>query len=195
MRILVVHGHPVGESFGSALRDTAVAALRASGHDVDLLDLYAIGFDPVLSREAHSHHLDGPQTKPEIGDLARRLLAAQALVFVYPTWWGGPPAIVKGWIDRVWVADVAFGLPPGRNLIVPRLRNIRRLCVVTTYGSSRFVNALEGEPGKRMILWGLRSLMHPLCRRKWLPFYQIDRSTESQRAAFLARVDRSLRWK
>lgn len=192
--MLLIFGHPVPESFAAAIRDAAVSALDASGHDVDLLDLYAERFDPVLSVNAHALHLDRPETKPEISEYVRRLRWAEALVFVYPTWLGGPPAIIKGWIDRVWVSGVAFDLPSNRRRIAPLLRNIHRLYVITTYGSSRFVNILEGEPGKRMIMRGLRTLVHPRCRRRWVACYGMDHATHSQRAAFIVRVDRELRW-
>ena len=65
------------------------------------------------------------------------LQAAEALVFVYPTWWGGPPAMVKGWLDRVWVEGVAFRRVGGSNRPRARLTNIRRLVVVTTHGSTK----------------------------------------------------------
>ena len=72
-------------------------------------------------------------------------------MLVYPTWWSGQPAMLKGWIDRVWVAGVAWDLPPGANVLRARLRNVRRIVVVTTHGSSKLVNALEGEAGKRTV--------------------------------------------
>jgi NAD(P)H dehydrogenase (quinone) len=194
LSVLLVFGHPVPESFSAAIRDAAVAALEASGHDVDLLDLYAEGFDPVLSIAAHALHLARPGSKPEISQHVQRLRRAEALVFVYPTWLGGPPAIIKGWIDRVWVAGVAFELPSNKRRIVPLLQNIRRLYVITTYGSSRFVNMIEGEPGKRMIMRGLRTLVNPRCRTRWVACYGMDRATQSQREAFLVRVDSELRW-
>ena len=59
---------------------------------------------------------------------------AQALVFVYPTWWSGQPAMLKGWIDRVWVAGVAWELPPGADMLKQLLTNVRRIVVVTNNG-------------------------------------------------------------
>ena len=120
-------------------------------------------------------------------------LGATHLVFVYPTWFGAPPAMLKGWLDRVWVAGVAFDRVPGSNRPRARLMHIRRLSVVTTYGSSRWVNALEGEPGKRLVKRWLRVLCHPLARTRWIALYGLDRADDAARRAFLDRVGRAFR--
>lgn len=188
MKALVAYAHPVEGSFCSAVRDRLTDSLVAAGHEVDLMDLYAEEFNTTLSAEEHALHHSGPENKPAIADHARRLSSAEALVFVYPTWWGGQPAILKGWFDRVWVEGVAYTLDEGASRIRPLLRNVRRLVVVTTHGSSKWVNALQGEPGKRVILRGLRSLCHPRARSRWIAMYGVDRSRESDRGRFLDRV-------
>jgi putative NADPH-quinone reductase len=81
----------------------------------------------------------------------------------------------------------------GSNRPRARLQNVRRLVVVTTYGSSRWINAIEGEPGKRLVLRWLRVLCHPLARSRWIALYGMDSSDEAARVAFLARVERTLR--
>jgi putative NADPH-quinone reductase len=188
----VVYAHPHEGSFTAALRDAAVATLRRHGHEVDLLDLYAEGFSPELTRDERAHHLDPVETKPALVPFAERLRNADALVLVYPTWWGGQPAILKGWFDRVWGEGVAFTLPEGKDRIEPLLTNLRRLVVVTTHGSSKWVNAVEGEPGKRIVGRSLRVLCHRRARFRWIALYGADRSTEEQRRAFVARVERRL---
>jgi putative NADPH-quinone reductase len=193
VRVLVVHAHPVPESYGAALRDRAVTGLRASGHDVDLLDLWAEGFDPVLTPDERARHLAPPGTKPHLADHFARLRRADAIVLVYPTWWGGPPAMLKGWFDRVWANDVAFRLPPGRSTIAGTLRNVRRIVVVTTYGSTRSVNLVEGEPGRVMLRRNLRLMCHPRTRVRWVALYGIDVATDDDRARFLDRVDGAMR--
>ncbi len=184
--------HPVVDSFGASLCDTVVHALEGAGHQVDLADLYALEFDPVLSRDGLARHRDGPETKPEIAQQAASLRAAEALVFVYPTWWGSQPAMLKGWFDRVLVEGVAYTLPQGAKRIQPLLRDVRRLAVVTTHGSSKWINTLQGEPGKRVILRGLRSLCHPLARSRWISMYGMDNATDVDRQAFLRRVQRRI---
>ena len=188
MRTLVVYCHPAADSFASAVLDTAVAALHAAHHEVRVTDLYAEGFDPVLTADEHSHHLDDPATKPGITEHVANLRWCESLVLVYPTWWAGQPAMLKGWIDRVWVNGVAWEVPQGSTRLRPLLGNIRRLRVVTTHGSSKWINALEGEGGKRTAMRSLRLMCAPRCRTRWVALYNIDRSTLEQRNRFLRRV-------
>ncbi|MGH8923711.1 MAG: NAD(P)H-dependent oxidoreductase [bacterium] len=188
MRVLIVFAHPVEGSFCSALRDRVAATLLDHGQEIDVLDLYTEDFQPVLSAGEHLLHRSGPETKPAIADHTLRLRWAEALVFIYPTWWGGQPAILKGWIDRVWIEGVAYTLPNGASRVKPLLRDVRHLLVVTTHGSSKLINALQGESGKRVILRGLRSLCHPLTRARWIACYSMDRATDQQRRRFADKV-------
>jgi len=193
MKAYVVYCHPLQTSFLAAARDRVLAGLAAAGHEVRVTDLYADNFRPELSAWERTHHLDPPETKPEIAEYADNLRWCDALVLVYPTWWGGQPAMLKGWIDRVWVAGVAYELPPGAIRIRPLLRNIRRLVVVTTHGSSKLINVAQGESGKRVVTRALRVLCHRRARTKWIAFYGIDRASDSDRSQFLDRVEHSLR--
>jgi putative NADPH-quinone reductase len=193
VRALLVHAHPVAESFGAAVRDAAARGLTAGGHDVDVLDLHVDGFEPRLTRrEWENHRVAGAARADDVRDHGARLRAAGALVLVYPTWWGGPPAMLKGWFDRVWVEGVAYTLPPGAARVRPLLHNLRRLVVVTTHGSPKRINLVEGEPGKHLVGRQLRALCHPLARTRWLALYGMDTAGEAERRAFLARVERRL---
>lgn len=192
MRVHLVYCHPSETSFTAAVRDRALVGLHAAGHDVRVSDLYADGFVPELSAWERTNHLAPPETKPDIAEYAANLRWCEALVLVYPTWWAGQPAMLKGWIDRVWVAGVAYELPEGANRIRPRLHNIRRIVAITTHGSTKFVNALEGEGGKRIVTRSLRVLCSKRARTTWIALYNIDRSTDARRAAHLARVEQAM---
>lgn len=193
MRVLVVASHPVPDSYSASLRDTAVATLRAGGHEVRVCDLEAEGFDPVFTAEERRLHLADPSTKPHLERHAADLAWCHMLVLVYPTWWGGQPARLKGWIDRVWMNGVAWELPEGTNRLRGRLRSLRRIVVVTTHGSSKLVNALQGEPGKRVVSRSLRLMCSPFTRVTWLAAYRMDAATEADRRRFSARVEARLR--
>ena len=192
MNVLVVSAHPVAESFTLHVRDRAVAALRDHGHDLRVTDLYADGFEARLSlAERQGHHAD-PAGKPAIAGYAADLRWAHALVLVYPTWWSGPPAILKGWIDRTWVEGVAYTLPPGSGRVRANLRNVRHLVVVTGHGSSWWVNAVEGQVGRLLVMRWLRVLCHPRARRRWLAVYGLDRADHADRTRFVRRVERAM---
>ncbi len=191
MRVLVVYCHPNPESLVAAARDRALAGLAAAGHEVRLTDLYADGFDPAMSAAERLTHKD-PGVQPGLERYAADLGWAQALVLVYPTWWSGQPAMLKGWIDRVWVAGVAWELPPGADRLRPLLTNVRRIVVVTTHGSSKRINALEGESGKRTATRSLRAMCSKRTRTKWCSIYGLDTADATKRERFLARVERTL---
>jgi NAD(P)H dehydrogenase (quinone) len=190
-RALVVSCHPVEESFGVAVRERVLAGLAAAGAEVRHTDLYAIGFDPRFTAEERAEHRL-PGCDPSLASHAADLRWCDTLVLVYPTWWSGQPAMLKGWIDRVWVCGVAWTLPPGANRLRPGLRNVRRLVAVTTHGSAKLINAMEGEAGKRTVTRSLRTMCHPLARTTWLAFYGLDTSSPVRRQAFLDRVERRI---
>lgn len=186
MRILVVYCHPRADSFCAALRDAVVTSLQGRGHAVDQLDLYAEGFNPVLSAEERGRYHTEGDNLIGIEDHLARLRAAEALVLVYPTWWYGMPAMLKGWFDRVWVPGVAFTLGPGA--IRPGLRNIRRLAVVTTYGSPRWLLFAIGNPDRKLIGRGIRRLCARGCTVQWLSLTRMDARTRAECEAFRDRV-------
>ena len=183
MSTLVVLCHPVPESFVAAVAAQVVETLDDAGAEPRLLDLYADGFSPTAAGV------------PVVEAHAEELRRATALVIVYPTWWSGLPAMLAGWLEQV----VACGSTPrpGRPETTAASRellaNLRYVAAVTTHGSSKFVNAVQGEAG----LHFLRHSVHPLCpadcRLVWLAFYSSDVSSMADRRAFLARVDRRLR--
>jgi NAD(P)H dehydrogenase (quinone) len=97
---LVILAHPDASSFNRAIADRYCAAVRALGHDAKLRDLYDLGFDPRL----YADHRAGLDTNKVSGDVAGEmglLRQADAVVFVYPIWFGMPPAMIKGYVDRV----------------------------------------------------------------------------------------------
>jgi putative NADPH-quinone reductase len=192
MKALVVYAHPVEGSYSSALRDRTAAALTARGHEVRVTDLYAEDFQPELSAWEHAHHLDDPSGKPDIARHVADLQWCDTLVLVYPTWLSAQPAMLKGWIDRIWVSGVVYRLPEGGNRIRPLLTNVRHLVVVTTHGSSKFINVLQGEPGKRIVFRSIRLMCRRTVRTHWIALYRMDRRGDSERAAFLDRVEKRL---
>lgn len=188
MNVLVVHAHPDPESFVSAACRSVLAGLGRTGHQIRTIDLHAEGFDPVFDADEHRRHLE-PGAAPELAAHVEALTWCHTLVLVYPTWWSAQPALMKGWFDRVWVRGVAWDLPPGSNRIRPLLRNVKRIVVVTTHGSSKSINSIEGEAGKRTVTRSLRLMCHPRCRTRWWAFYGVDRDDAAKRAAFLERIE------
>jgi NAD(P)H dehydrogenase (quinone) len=192
MRFLVIYAHPVGDSFQSALHRRVVDTLTIAGHKVDDCDLYAENFQPVLTAdERRAYHSSTPETASVAREI-ERLRRAEGLVFMFPTWWFGMPAILKGYIDRVWVPGVAFELRNGQTM--PLLHQIRRFAVVTTYGSPWWLNRFVfRDPNRHAMMQGLRYLLPRRARTSWLALYGMDNRTDSARRKFLHRVEQRVR--
>ena len=186
MQILMIHAHPRADSLSAALRDAAKAALEAGGHRVELRDLYAEGFNPVLSAEERGRYHDVPDNLEGIEDHVASLRRAEALVLVHPTWWYGMPAILKGWFDRVWAPGVAFNL--GAGAIEPALTNIRRIAVVTTYGSPTWLLWYIGRIDRKLFGRGMRRLCAKDCKVEWVTLTSMDHRTRAECEAFVRRV-------
>ncbi|MEY3617982.1 MAG: hypothetical protein RL726_680 [Actinomycetota bacterium] len=190
MRVLVVHAHPDPDSFNHALMEVVVRGLRSAHHEVRVRDLYAENFDSRLTRDEKRDHLSPPNTKPHLTEYFDELRWCDTLVFVHPMWWGAQPAILKGWIDRVWAHGVAWELPEGAKRLKPTLHNVRRIATFTTHGSPWRINALQGVPGKRIVNRSLRLICHPLCRTRWIALYDMDSGGSERRDRFLRRAER-----
>lgn len=192
MKILLVSAHPVEDSFNAALRRTAQQALARAGHEVDHLDLYAEGFDPVLGRTERLGYHEVPANRAPVEPYVARLLAAEALVFVFPVWCFGVPAILKGFFDRVFLPGVTFKL--GEDGIArPALTHLKWVVGITSYGRPWWVATfLMGNPPKRQIMNYFRLLSGGRAKRAWLAHYDMNRATDATRRAFLSKVERAM---
>ncbi len=196
MKALVVIAHPSGDSLCHALAQSAVTALAAGGHAVQTEELYHGGFAPALTAgERHSYYgprFDATAVQAQID----RLLWAEALVLVFPTWWFGFPAILKGWFDRVWAPGVAYDHASDLGPIRPRLHHLRRTLAVTTLGSPWWVDRLVlRQPVKRVLKTALLGTCAPACRLEMLSLYQAERLAPVQVRQFSARIERTIaRW-
>ena len=186
-RVLVVYCHPVRDSLVGAALTRVLAVLDIAGSEYRLHDLYGDAFEPEPTAASDEVDAD-PAVRRYVDDLRW----CDTLVFVYPTWWAGQPAMLRGWIDRVWMHGVAWGRDEGGGGAAPLPHDIRRLVVVTTHGSPKYVNAFQGEGGKRTIGRGLRSMCRPRAAFDWISLYGVDTCNTRQRSRFLDRVERRI---
>ncbi len=193
MVVLVVHAHPDPDSLGAALARAAVEGLRDAGRQVELVDLYADRFDPRMTAdERRAYESDAPILDPTVQRYAELLGRADTVVFVYPTWWFGMPAILKGFLDRVFVEGVAFRLDPRTRKVRPGLTHVRRLVGITTYGSPRAYVRFFGDPGRRTVARTIRPMCGVRCRVRWFGLHAVDTATAEERQAFIDRVRREV---
>ena len=195
MKTLVVYCHPNPQSFSAALYTHTVETLKAQGHELRCFDLYAENFQPILTLEEREAYLPNPgliaaRVQPHVDALKW----AEHLVFVFPIWFYGPPAMLKGWFERVWLPGVAF-LPPQQKgkAAVPGLRHIHRLTVVTHGGAPWWWLKVMGDPAKKLFMRGLRALMPKNCKTTWLQLHNMNNVTRADCDGFLAKVTTTLK--
>ena len=169
MNILVVYCHPSEESFCAKLAQACVRKLEADGHTVVFRDLYKERFDPVLSEAEFSQYHTALVGSSKIGAYCGDLAKVEGILFVYPTWWYGMPATMKGYLDRVWLPGVAFEIDSSGSISTNALRHVNRFMVVTTYGSPKWWILLWlNNPARKAVERGLGRLFAPGCKKAWL---------------------------
>lgn len=195
MNTLVVYCHPNPDSFSGALYASAVQTLTQGGHALRCVDLYAENFSPVLTLEDRLCYLTDPaKIEARVQQHADALRWAEHLVFVFPIWFYGPPAMLKGWLERVWLPGVAFLPPPRKGAVaVPGLRHIVRMTVITHGGSPWWWLKLIGDPARKLFMRGLRALMARHCKTRWLQLHNMNNVSRTDCEAFLRKVNRQLR--
>lgn len=189
MRIQVVHCHPLEESFNHALFRTAVETLRVAGHEVVATDLYREGFQPAMTEGERRTYMGNGYDDSRIARYVEILKSVEGVIFCYPHWWYSMPAVLKGYVDRVWGPGTAFVYDTKDNHLEPNLRNVKLLGVVTTFGSPWWmVRLFAGDPGRKVVMRCLK----PMCAKGvssfWLAHYDMDHSRQESRGAYLDKV-------
>ena len=187
MHVLVVYCHPVETSFASALHQEVLANLRSAGHTVDDCDLYAENFNPVMSREERLGYHDVPSNRAAMAGYVARLQQAEAIVFCFPTWCFGLPAMLKGFFDRLFMPGVAFDISDPAN-VKPMLTHIQRISAVVTYGRPRWMAWYMGDPPRKMVTRYMKRLTAQKARVDYHAHYHMNVATEPQLKRFMARV-------
>ncbi len=187
MRVLYVYCHPLDDSFHAAIRQEALAGLARAGHAVDLLDLYAEGFDPVLTAERRRDYHDAACNRANNQAHVDRLMAAEALVVQFPTWSFGPPAMLKGWFDRMFGPGIAMDLSDPAHAR-PLLQHIARITGISTYGRPRWKAIAMADPPRKIITRYLPWFTGFKAKVRYRALYHMNIATVAQRGRFLAKV-------
>ncbi len=209
MNVLIVYAHEEPKSFNGAMRDTAVRVLQETGHTVEVSDLYAMQFNPVGGKHDFTTLTDPDffkygveQTKAseartfaaDVATEQEKLLRADLLIFQFPLWWFGLPAIMKGWVDRVFAAGLTYG--GGRWYSNGVFKGKRAMVSLTTGGGPTIYSptGLNGE---------MDSLLFPIQHGMFYflgfdvlpPFvaWSVARSSQEQREEYLREYAERLR--
>ncbi len=194
IKALIVYAHPSPGSFNAAVLQTVISQLQESGAQHRVIDLYNEQFQPCLTREDWTEYEDTNCNTARIQEHVDLVRWCNSIIFVYPTWWFGHPAVLKGWLDRVLVPGVAFSMPTDDNpRITHNLMHIKRLGVFTTCGASWWLTKMVGSPGKRILMRGLRTCLNRRAKATFAAHYLMDSSTQESRERHLVRVSRKMK--
>ena len=186
MRVMVVYAHPVETSFNAAIYATVTETLKQRGHEIDACDLYAENFPAIMSREDRLLYHEIPANRALARPWIERLEVAEALVMVFPTWVFAPPAILKGFCEKVFVPGFAFELVDGK--VQGAVRHLKRVGGVSTYGGTRLRALLAGDPPRKLLTRILRAYVGPNVPVSVMGCYDMNRIDEARGRAFLDKV-------
>ena len=186
MRVMVVYAHPVETSFNAAIYATVTETLKQRGHEIDACDLYAENFPAIMSCADRLLYHEIPANRALARPWIERLEAAEALVMVFPTWVFAPPAILKGFCEKVFVPGFAFELVDGK--VRGAMRHLKRVGGVSTYGGTRLRALLAGDPPRKLLTRILRAYVGPAVPVSFMGCYDMNRIDEARGRAFLDKV-------
>lgn len=191
MKILVILGHPDKESFNHAIAQTTAQTLQTSGHEVIFHDLYDEGFDPILT---NAELPKDAKLDPVIEKHCHELTESGGIVIIHPNWWGAPPAIIKGWIDRVIRPGAAYafvGDDGGEGVPVGLLKAKAALVFNTSNTAIEREMLVFGDPLET--IW--KNCIFGLCGVNWFyrkSFTTVVTSDEEKRFQWLDEVKQTV---
>lgn len=189
MNCLVVVAHPLENSLCRYLADETVAHMKARGHDVTVKNLYDEAFDPRLTEKERASYYQAEFQSSELEEDLVELREAQILILIFPTWWFGFPAILKGWFDRVWAPGHAYDHSPDLKDIIPRLDQLKNMTAITTLGSPWWVDwFVLRRPVRRILKQAILGTCAKNCRFKMLSLYSSESLTPIKVEKFIKRI-------
>jgi len=190
MRCLLVSAHPQPNSLTHQIVSFCDQHLQTAGHVVVKDDLYDQCFDPVMSANEHQLYYNLESSPDELNSYVRRLQSAEAIVVVFPMWWFGPPAILKGWIDRVWAPGIAFEATTTG--LVPKLSQLQKMILISTFNFDQSVNESLHHPFQSIVREVLLKKSAPEAQLLELMLYECSTLTEDRFQTFTSSIQREL---
>jgi NAD(P)H dehydrogenase (quinone) len=200
MNVAIIFDHPYGaaasdniphrRSYSAALLAAVTRGLTANGHHIDLIDLHADGFNPVISAADLSAWRQKQTHDPLAAEYQRRLIAADHIIFIFPIWWEPMPALTKGFIDKVFVKGVLFDEPRKGRPFVSLLPQLKGVSLLTVMSTPNFVYKwIFGNPITKILFRGTFRKMG-INKLKWYNFTGMEDRSLEQRQRYLAKTER-----
>ncbi|NNG02050.1 MAG: NAD(P)H-dependent oxidoreductase [Desulfobacteraceae bacterium] len=191
MKNLIVFTHPYEKSYCSSILQHIVRDFRTKHQDVDIIDLYQEGFNPALDKEALSLYKHGKFSDPKVGKFQKLINESNHLLFIFPVWWYDLPAILKGFLDKVFLKDWAYedsksGLPKGK------LTFIKKATVISTMKSPGWYYWLMYRNSiKQSFIRGTLKFCG-IKKIRWINITDIENISDEDRKRWLKRISRAI---
>lgn len=181
--------HPNERSFGYAILNAVVNGLKSANHEVDLMHLDNDGFNPVMSKADLKGFVEHKPIDPQVIDYNERLEKANHLIFIFPIWWDLMPAMTKGFIDRVLFPGVAYDHHPRGFGLVPLLKGLKGVTVITTMNKPKIMySLLIGNLIKKAMIKSVFKTMG-YKNLKWISYNLVKSVSQEKRVKWLMGVE------
>jgi len=177
MNILIIYAHPYEKSYNHALKETVINEIKEN-NNYEIIDLYNENFNPVLSKEELSLYSKGEVKDNKILEYQEKIVKAEHIVFIFPIWWGLEPAILKGFIDRVFTKGFAYDI---KGIMLKGLLKNKSATVISTMNTPKFVyNFIFKKPVKQSLIL-LTLKFCGIKKVKWLNFTMVSDSEKNRK--------------
>lgn len=189
MRTIIVFNHPNEGSYCNAILQSVTKGLQNANHEVDLMHLDNDGFNPAMSAEDLKAFVDHQPIDPQVMDYNERLKKADHLIFIFPIWWDIMPATTKGFVDRVLSPGVMYDHHPRGFGLVPLLKNLKSVTIITTMNKPRILYSLLIGNLIRKVM--LRSVFKTMGYKNlnWINFTSVKSVSQKKRVKWLSNLE------
>lgn len=190
MKVVIVFNHPYEGSFGNAILNSVTKGLKGANHEVDLMHLDNDGFNPVMSKADLQAFVEHKPVDPQVIDYNKRLEQADHLIFIFPIWWDLMPAMTKGFLDRVLTPGVVYDHHPRGFGLVPLLKNLRGVTIITTMNKPKIMySLLIGNLIKKAMIKSVFKTMG-YKNLKWLSYNMVKSVNQEKRVKWLTEIEK-----
>ena len=181
--IAIIFAHPWQGSFNKSILDEVVKNLEKTQETYTLIDLNKEEFNPVMRQEDLALYAKGKYNDPLVEKYQSIINQSSHVIYIFPIWWSGPPAIMKGFFDKVFLKNFAY--TEGKFMLKPVIDHVERTTIITTSNTPKWImNLLLGNPiGGTLVRWVLKPCGFK--NVKWLHCGYIRKGQDKQRAKFL----------
>jgi putative NADPH-quinone reductase len=189
MNTLILYCHPWEGSYNFAILKSITKGLEKRKVSYEILDLVLDGFNPVMTEADLAEYRKGAFVDPKVGEYQEKLMRAVEIIIITPIWWGMPPAILKGFFDKVFLPHWAYETTDS-GLLQGKLTHIKKATVISTMNSPQFYyNLFLKSPLKNsMILGTLKSC--GVQNIKWISFPNVLKQKQEIREKWLNKLER-----